>query len=235
MTAQVAEGDGKSSTQSTPEPKTNSNPFLSEHPPSTALVVDGCSSKLSGGQIASQLSCQAAGQDWLHIPAIFINLFAGDSAPLSRVAVELGLLQLQPPHVSAAIDALDDTVFPTLEQICAVGVVGVLWCAPPPSADLQSRSRACRLIYLAVSWGGVAIFEQASASWPGWTLWWRRWSTRRRLIWSSLINASGCLASRSMCAASDDFCIQPPFAYSHCGGVCSPLPVGRGGRPGKSA
>ncbi|CAJ1338445.1 unnamed protein product, partial [Effrenium voratum] len=106
----------------------------------------------------------AAGPDWLHIPAIFINLFAGDSAPLSRVAVELGLLQLQPPHVSAAIDALDDTVFPTLEQICAAGVVGVLWCAPPPSADLQSRSRACRLIHLVVSRGGVAIFEQASAS-----------------------------------------------------------------------
>ena len=77
------------------------------------------------------------------IPAVrmFLDLFAGSSAPVHNAARQLLLACMEPVDVltGSALDVSDDVTYAALCRLCASGLVGACCAAPPCSAYSRAR------------------------------------------------------------------------------------------------
>ena len=66
-------------------------------------------------------------------PKLFLDLFAGQHAPLTKAMAQLSADCFQPLDLASSqpFDILDDTQFRLALRIAASGLVGVVWSAPP--------------------------------------------------------------------------------------------------------
>ena len=111
--------------------------------PVTPGVCEQPASDLSSPSPAPRASQVGLGSHCRPIPAVrmFLDLFAGSSAPVHSAVRQLLLARMEPVDLltGSALDVSEDVTYAALCRLCASGLVGACCAAPPCSAYSRAR------------------------------------------------------------------------------------------------
>ncbi|CAE7225121.1 unnamed protein product [Symbiodinium natans] len=121
--------------------------FPSRHFLPACLVVPGIreqpASDLPSLSLAPRASQDCPGPHCRPIPGVcmFLDLFAGSSAPVHNAIRKLLLARMEPVDLltGSALDVSDDVTYSALCRLCASGLIGACCAAPPCSAYSRAR------------------------------------------------------------------------------------------------